>query len=116
MGMQSQRQQAEQQGQVYYDTDTGQYYTQTAPRNNRPFANMFGIQNQEPIRNYLNNINNQSMTARPEQQYTPIDIASLFPELYQSVQGMQGDSQMSTGLLGGQGAAQSASSGAGRFM
>ena len=113
--MQSQRQQAEQQGQVYYDKDTDSYYTQPYQQSNSIFS-PFGIMKKATERSYINNFANRSMTARPEQQYTPIDIASLFPELYQSVQGMQGDSQMSAGLLGGQGAAQSASSGAGRFM
>jgi hypothetical protein len=104
-----------QQGQVYYDADTGQYYTQSSQRNNNPMAALFGL-NRNTQRNYLNNFNNQSMTAKPVPQFTPIDMAALFPELYQSAQGMQGDSQASAGLLGGQGAAQSASSGAGRFM
>jgi hypothetical protein len=103
-----------QQGQVYYDADTNQYYTQPAQQQNNPMAALFGV-NRNPQRNYLNNFNNQSMTAKPAQQFTPIDIAALFPELYQGAQGMQGDSQASAGLLG-QGAAQSASSGAGRFM
>jgi hypothetical protein len=112
MGMSAQGQQGTQ---VYYDADTGQYYTQPSQRNNNPMAALFGS-NRNSKRNYLNNFNNQSMTARPAQDFTPIDIAALFPELYQGAQGMQGDSQASAGLLGGQGAAQSASSGAGRFM
>jgi hypothetical protein len=113
MGMQAQAQ--EKQGQVYYDADTDSYYTQPYQQSNSIFS-PFGIMKKAAERNYINNFANRSMTARPEQQYNTIDIASLFPELYQSAQGMQGDSQMSTGLLGGQGAAQSASSGAGRFM
>jgi hypothetical protein len=59
---------------------------------------------------------NQSIAAMPTQQFTPINISQLYPAMYQGAQGMQGDSQASVGLLGGQGAAQSASSGAGRFM
>jgi hypothetical protein len=111
MGMQSQPQQ----GQVYYDADTGQYYTQ--PARQSAFLNpVFGLMKNSAQRNYLTNFNNQSMTAKPAQQFTPIDIAALFPELMQGAQGMQGDSQASAGLLGGQGAAQSASSGAGRFL
>jgi hypothetical protein len=108
--------QGQQGTQVYYDADTGQYYTQSFQRQNNPMAALFGNKNQQLNRNYLNNFNNQSMTAKPAQEFTPIDIAALFPELYQGAQGMQGDSQASAGLLGGQGAAQSASSGAGRFM
>lgn len=114
MGYQAQGRQQE--GQVYYDADTGQYYTQSAQRGNGIFNPVFGMMKSKPQRNYINDFNNQSMTAKPVQQFTPIDIAALFPELYQSAQGMQGDSQTSAGLLGGQGAAQSASSGAGRFM
>lgn len=59
---------------------------------------------------------NPSMATMSVPQYKPINIAQLYPEMYQNAQGMQGDSQASAGLLGGQGAAQSASSGAGRFM
>jgi len=112
MGMSAQGQQ----GQVYYDADTGQYYTQPFQRGNGIFNPVFGMMKGKAQRNYITDLNNQSMTARPAQQFTPIDIAALFPELYQGAQGMQGDSQASAGLLSGQGAAQSASSGAGRFM
>ncbi len=104
-----------QQGQVYYDSDTGQYYTQPAQRSNGIFNPVFGMMKGKAQRNYITDLNNQSMTARPTPAFTPIDIAALFPELYQAATGMQGDSQASAGLLG-QGAAQSASSGAGRFM
>lgn len=114
MGMSAQGKQ--QQGQVYYDADTGQYYTQPTQTNNNPFFSMLGLTNKNANRNYINNFNNQSMTAKSVPQHNYIDIAALFPELYQGAQGMQGDSQASAGLLGGQGAAQSASSGAGRFM
>jgi hypothetical protein len=111
MGMSAQNRQ---QGQVYYDSDTGQYYTQPA-RQNTFFSPVFGLMTNSAQRNYLNNFNNQSMTAKPTPAFTPIDIAALFPQLSQAATGMQGDSQASAGLLG-QGAAQSASSGAGRFM
>lgn len=110
MGMQAQGQQ----GQVFYDADSNQYYTQPSQRNDNPMAALFGL-NRNSQRNYLNNFNNQSMTARPAQQFTPIDIAALFPEMYQGAQGMQGDYQAGS-LLSNTGAAQSASSGAGRFM
>jgi len=113
MGMSAQGQQ--QQGQVYYDADTGQYYTQPAQRSNGIFNPVFGMMKGKAQRNYITDLNNQSMTARPAQQFTPIDIAALFPELYQAATGMQGDYQAGS-LLGGTGAAQSASSGAGRFM
>lgn len=119
MGYQAQGRQGQQaqKGQVYYDADTNQYYTQEISRNNNPMLNMLNIGKRlEQSRNYINDFNNQSITAKPAQQFTPINIAALFPELYQGAQGMQGDSQASAGLLGGQGAAQSASSGAGRFM
>jgi hypothetical protein len=114
MGYQAQNRQQDQ-GQVYYDADTGQYYTMPA-RQNTFFNPVLGMMKSKAQRNYINDFNNQSMTAKPAQQFTPIDIAALFPELYQAATGMQGDSQASAGLLGGQGAAQSASSGAGRFM
>lgn len=114
MGMSAQGQQ--QQGQVFYDSDTNQYYTQSSQRQSNPLLMMLGQNNRNAKRNYITDFNSQSMTAKPAQQFTPINIAALFPELYQGAQGMQGDSQASAGLLGGQGAAQSASSGAGRFM
>ena len=114
MGMQAQGQQ--QNGQVFYDAGTGQYYTQSPqPKNSmgKLFGRMMGIDPNQ--KNYLTNFNvpKQAVESTP---YNYIDIAALFPELYQGAQGMQGDSQASAGLLGGQGAAQSASSGAGRFM
>jgi hypothetical protein len=120
-------------GNVFYDSETGQYYiNQPAPvkevRQNSIGMGMFGqapdavmgIFGQAPSkkgngdRTYLPNY--VSPASKPTMQHNYIDIAALFPELYQVAQGMQGDSQASAGLLGGQGAAQSASSGAGRFM
>lgn len=120
-------------GNVFYDSETGQYYiNQAAPvkevRQNTQGMGMFGqapsavqmLFGQTPSkkgkgnRTYLPDY--VSPTNRPAMQHNYIDIAALFPELYQGAQGMQGDSQASAGLLGGQGAAQSASSGAGRFM
>ncbi len=110
----------QQQGQVYYDADTNQYYTQPAQQQNNPMAALFGV-NRNPQRNYLNNFNNQSMTARPVPAFTPIDIAALFPQLSQAATGVPASS-----LLGAEGvvpvegeskgAAKAASSGAGRFM
>jgi hypothetical protein len=113
MGYQAQNRQQDQ-GQVYYDADTGQYYTMPA-RQNTFFNPVLGMMKSKAQRNYINDFNNQSMTAKPTPAFTPIDIAALFPQLSQAATGMQGDSQASAGLLG-QGAAQSASSGAGRFM
>ena len=111
-------------GNVFYDSTTGQYYI------NQPVAkeNKQNTQNTQGI-GALFNLNNTkkakservylpdyvSPANRPPMQHNYIDIAALFPELYQAATGMQGDSQASAGLLG-QGAAQSASSGAGRFM
>ncbi len=111
-------------GNVFYDSETGQYYiNQPAPveevRQN-PIGMGMGIFGQalskkaNSERTYLPNY--VSPASKPTMQHNYIDIAALFPELYQVAQGMQGDSQASVGLLGGQGAAQSASSGAGRFM
>jgi hypothetical protein len=113
-------------GNVFYDSETGQYYiNQPAPvvEDNRPNSigmlgmGMFGQKASKKAnsdRTYLPNY--VSPASKPTMQHNYIDIAALFPELYQTAQGMQGDSQASAGLLGGQGAAQSASSGAGRFM
>jgi hypothetical protein len=128
MGMSAQGSQGEVQnneGNVFYDSETGQYYiNQPAPvvEDNRPnsIGIGMGIFGQTPSkkaksdRTYLPNY--VSPASKPTMQHNYIDIAALFPELYQTAQGMQGDSQASAGLLGGQGAAQSASSGAGRFM
>jgi hypothetical protein len=114
MGMSAQGKQ--QQGQVFYDADTNQYYTQSSQRQSNPLLMMLGQNNRNAKRNYITNFNQESVTAKPVPQHNYIDIAALFPELYQGAQGMQGDSQASAGLLGTQGAAQSASSGAGRFM
>jgi hypothetical protein len=115
MGMGAQGQQLG--TQVFYDAESGQYYTQSPQAKNgmgQLFGRILGIEPNQ--KNYLTNFNNQSIAARPTPQHNYIDIAALFPEMYQGAQGMQGDSQASAGLLGGQGAAQSASSGAGRFM
>jgi hypothetical protein len=114
-------------GNVFYDSETGQYYiNQPAPveevrQNPMGMGNMggMGIFGQAPSkksnsdRTYLPNY--VSPASKPTMKHNYIDIAALFPELYQAATGMQGDSQASAGLLG-QGAAQSASSGAGRFM
>ena len=97
-------------GQVYYDESTGQYYTQ--PSQSNLMSNLFGgMRDKTQQRNYLTN--NQSMVAQPRVPHNYIDIAALYPELMQGAQGMQGDYQAGN-LLGG--AAQSASSGAGRFL
>ena len=110
MGQQAQGQQ--QGTQVYYDNDTGQYYTQSS-QNNNPLLSMLGLNNQSK-RNYITDFNKQSMIPTEPSAYNYVDIAALYPEMYQGAQGMQGDYQ--SGNLLGQGAAQSASSGAGRFM
>jgi hypothetical protein len=105
--------------QVFYDDASGRYYTQAAPQRNDPFALMFGQtwgkKLGEKNRNYLTDFNSPKQAVE-NTPYNYVDIAALFPELAQAATGMQGDSQASAGLLGGQGAAQSASSGAGRFM
>lgn len=119
MGMGEQGQQGTQ---VYYDDNTGQYYTQPTQTGNTFFNPVFGMMNTgTKSRNYLNNFNNQSMTARPTPAFTPIDIAALFPQLSQAATGVPASS-----LLGAEGvvpvegeskgAAKAASSGAGRFM
>ena len=109
MGTQAQGQQ----GQVYYDDATGQYYTQPTQQGGNFFNPVFGLMKNNSQRNYLQNMNNQSMVDKPRAPHNYIDIAALFPELMQGAQGMQGDYQAGN-LLGG--AAQSASSGAGRFL
>ena len=139
MGMSAQNSQGTQSGvqdnggNVFYDSETGQYYiNQPAPvkevRQNSIGMGMFGqapdavmgLFGQAPSRKansdrtYLPDY--VSPASKPAMKHNYIDIAALFPELYQVARGMQGDSQASAGLLGGQGAAQSASSGAGRFM
>jgi hypothetical protein len=110
-------------GNVFYDSETGQYYiNQPAPVVESQNKGLAGLRMfaQSPSkkakteRSYLTDY--VSPANRPPMQHNYIDIAALFPELYQAATGMQGDSQASAGLLGGQGAAQSASSGAGRFM
>lgn len=114
----------QQEGQVFYDANTGQYYTQPANQG-RFFNPVLGfVNNGTANRNYINNFNNQSMTAKPTPQHNYIDIAALFPELYQGAKVMQGDAQVADGLIGNQGAAdaasgstaKAASSGAGRFL
>ena len=108
MGTQAQGQQ----GEVYYDAKTDQYYTMSSPMQSNPMGSMFGLmRDNAQQRNYLTN--NKSMVNQPREPYKYIDIAALFPELMQGAQGMQGDYQAGN-LLGG--AAQSASSGAGRFL
>jgi hypothetical protein len=110
MGMQAQGQQ----GQVYYDNSTGQYYTQPSQAQFNPTSSVFNMMPQQSkLRNYLSNFNNQSMIPTEPAKYNYVDIAALFPEMYQGAQGMQGDYQAGN-LLGG--AAQAASSGAGRFL
>lgn len=111
-------------GNVFYDSTTGQYYiNQPAPvvkdnkQNTQGMGALFNLNNAKKAKServYLPDY--VSPANRPPMQHNYIDIAALFPELYQAATGMQGDSQASAGLLGGQGAAQSASSGAGRFM
>ncbi len=110
-------------GNVFYDSETGQYYiNQPAPvaKQNKQMPTgigaLFNLNNSKKAkteRSYLTDY--VSPANRPPMQHNYIDIAALFPELYQAATGMQGDLQASAGLLG-QGAAQSASSGAGRFM
>ena len=124
--------------QVYYDSDMGQYYTQT-PQNRSPFAGVFGNQlnqlnipsgSKESImvnalfgkggeRNYLNNFGQSSpaLQQTAPYEYANTSIAELFPMLQGALQGSQGGAmEGGAGLLGSQGATGSASSGAGRFM
>jgi len=78
MGMQAQGQQ----GQVYYDNATGQYYTQ--PTQSNLMGGMFGLmRDKAQQRNYLSNFNNQSMIPTEPAKYNYVDIAALFPEMYQ---------------------------------
>lgn len=116
MGAQGQ----EQQGQVFYDANTGQYYTQPAQRSNAIFNPVFGLM-KNTNRNYLQNFNNQSMTAKEVAPYNYIDIAALFPQLSQAaigvpVNSLLGDAVQDTTTGEAKGAAKAASSGAGRFM
>ena len=109
MGTQAQGQQGQQQNTAFYDASTGQYY----PKQNSTLQmDTLGA----TLSNYLAGLNNQFMGNKSKDKYKYVDIAALYPEMYQGAQGMQGNLQMNGGLLGGQGAAQSASSGAGRFM
>jgi hypothetical protein len=111
-------------GNVFFDSTTGQYYiNQPAPiekenkQNTQGMGALFNLNNTKKAKTEKSYLPNYVSPAnRPATQHNYIDIAALFPELYQAATGMQGDSQASAGLLGGQGAAQSASSGAGRFM
>jgi hypothetical protein len=110
-------------GNVFYDSTTGQYYINqpaTAVKENKPnptgIGALFNLNNSKKAKTEKTYLPNYVSPAnRLPMQHNYIDIAALFPELYQAATGMQGDSQASAGLLG-QGAAQSASSGAGRFM
>ena len=110
-------------GNVFYDSTTGQYYiNQPAPlakenkQNTQGMGALFNLNNSKKAKServYLPDY--VSPANKPSMQHDYINIAALFPELYQTAQGMQGDYQAGS-LLGGTGAAQSASSGAGRFM
>ena len=111
-----------QSGQLYYDYDSGQQYYMGYPDMN-PNDPTNGLkllgqmlktgQRTTPQRIYVDGANKPSTQVAPAYNY--VDIAALYPELMQGAQGMQGDYQAGN-LLGGQGAAQSASSGAGRFL
>lgn len=114
------RQSGNKAGQLYYDFDTGQqYYMGYEGMNPNDPANGIKLlgqmlrtgQKQTPQRIYVDGANKPSTQVTPKHNY--IDIAALYPELMQGAQGMQGDYQAGN-LLGG--AAQSASSGAGRFL
>ena len=107
-------------GQLYYDFDTGQQYymgyegmNPNDPTNGLKLLGQMVRTGQKPTaqRMYVNGANNMQSQMTPKHNY--IDIAALYPELMQGAQGMQGDYQAGN-LLGG--AAQSASSGAGRFL
>jgi hypothetical protein len=116
MGMGAQGQQGTQ---VYYDDNTGQYYTQPTQTNSNPFFSMLGLTNKNANRNYINNFNNQSMTARPVPEFTPIDIAALFPQLSQAATGIPASSLLGAeGVVPVEGESKGAakSSGAGRFL
>jgi hypothetical protein len=102
--------------QVFYDSETGQYYTQPVQQKRaNPMMAMFsqlGGRVNNGKRNYLTDFN--SPARQESKPYDYIDINALFPQL---MQGAQGIAPSNDGLLGDtQGAAQSASSGAGRFM
>lgn len=124
--------QAQSQQPVFYDSEMGQYYTQS-PTNNSPFAGVFG--NLSPLnltngskesiyanalfgkggeRTYLNNFGmNRQQVQQAPYQYADVSLESLFPQLASN------SSQLgATGLLGGTApsATGQASSGAGRFM
>jgi hypothetical protein len=124
----------QQQQPVFYDTETGQYYTQT-PTNNSPFSGVFnnnqlsamnggyGQQNswlsslfgKGGQRTYINGLGNQSMIRTPAPyEYADVSLESLFPQL--ATNGSQQGSL--SGLLGSSldGATSQASSGAGRFL
>jgi hypothetical protein len=107
-------------GQLYYDYDTGQQYymgyegmNPNDPTNGLKLLGQMVRTGQKPVAQkiYVDGANKPQMKTVPSHNY--IDIAALYPEL---MQGAQGASQANSGLLGGQGAAQSASSGAGRFL
>ncbi len=112
---------SQQNGQIYYDQGTNQYYTQPSQSYNQNygagtiFAGLNNLVNPTNNKNYLTNFNNQSMIKPNTTPYNYIDINALFPQLMQGTTNSQGNAS----LLGSDttgGAAQSASSGAGRFM
>jgi hypothetical protein len=112
---------------LYYDYETGQQYYMGIPGVDpndkagglRRLGNVLGMASRGELdytknpttRIYVNGANSTPTQVTPKHNY--IDIAALYPELMQGAQGMQGDYQAGN-LLGG--AAQSASSGAGRFL
>jgi hypothetical protein len=110
--------------QVFYDANSGQYYTQSAPQSNNPFALMFGQTFGKKLgdknRNYLTNFNSSANNAEST-PYNYVDIAALFPQLSQAATGVQassllGDATQDTTTGEAKGAAKAASSGAGRFL
>ena len=103
-------------GQVYYDNETGQYYTQPGQQGNFYQNNPFlGLNGNNRIRNYLTGLNQNSMVTemvkRANEAATQTNVPSieqLFPQLAQS--------QYLAPAQSTQAQAAPVSYGAGRFM
>jgi hypothetical protein len=124
----------QQDSQVFYDQELGQYYTQTQPKDigqtffsgmnmafpNSGIGNAYTNMTGNPLitgnRTYLNGFGQSSpaLQQAAPYEYADVSLESLFPMLQGAMQTSQGGAL--SGLLGSQGATGQASSGAGRFM
>jgi hypothetical protein len=123
--------QGQQDSQVYYDPDMGQYYTNTVNKNNPlgfypPAAQLFGGMFQDMGRTYLNGFGQSSPALQQSApyEYANTSLESLFPMIQSALktsQGTQGsalDGLLANVAQGATSQAQNApaSSGAGRFL